>query len=119
MASTEQIMLPGAVKAPILTVEASRSWGSLHLLRQQTLAFGRTVVPGFQFLLRHEPCKSLDPAEGTTVPSVFLLQGAMATQNEHVGPPKAADSHPVQSVPLQLLLIFPPQPSSEWSMGTT
>ena len=48
------------------------------------------------------------------LPSVVLLQGAMATQNERVGPQKGCRLshaiHPMQSVPLQVLPIFQPQP---------
>lgn len=84
MTSAEQILLPGAVKSPMLTTEASKSWRFLPFMRQQNLAFEKAVVSGFQFLLRHEPCRSLDHAEGRPLPSVFLLQGAVATQNEHV-----------------------------------
>lgn len=113
MKSAEQILLRGAVESPMLTTEASRSWRSLPFVRQQNLAFEKAVVPGFQFLLRHEPCRTLDHAEGRPMPSVFLLQAAMATQNEHVWAQRAVDTHamhPMQSVPLQVLWIFLLQP---------
>lgn len=111
MASTEQILLPGAVKAPILTTEASRTWGSLPSLRQHSLAFERAAVPGFQFLLRDEPCRSLDPAEGRTIPPVFCASGSNGYSKwASKGCRLSHAIHLMQSVPLQLLPIFPPQP---------
>lgn len=55
------------------------------------------------------------------MPSVFLLQGAMVTQNEHVEPERAGDSLiqyiQTQTVPLLIFLTSRVPQTGRW--GTT